>query len=188
MPEIESVLWLGKAKSKPIRLNQLDSSEWIGKEEAGRLLNVSTRQLQRRAQEGFIARRYLPKSETQKTAPVVYSRADIEQLLREGIPAKYHMPGEDEIGIAKAPAPQTSLAARPPAPNGGGELAHLMNYFAAAFPPAPRPWLALAEAAEYSGLPAAYLVAQARSGAIRAVNVGTGAREFWRFNREGLGK
>lgn len=55
-------------------------------------------------------------------------------------------------------------------------------------PAAPKPWLTLAEAVEYSGLPANYLVQQARADTIRAVNVGRGAREFWRFNREGLSK
>lgn len=57
-------------------------------------------------------------------------------------------------------------------------------------PPAPvvKPWLTLSEAVDYSGLPATYLVHEARARKIRAVNVGTGAKEFWRFNREGLTK
>jgi excisionase family DNA binding protein len=50
----------------------------------------------------------------------------------------------------------------------------------------PKPWLTLDEAAEYSGLPRAWLLVQARSGALRAVNVGQGSRERWRFNREAL--
>jgi predicted site-specific integrase-resolvase len=53
---------------------------------------------------------------------------------------------------------------------------------------APKPWLDVKAAADYSGLPASYLVQAAREGKIRAVNVGKGAREFWRFNREGLSK
>lgn len=52
--------------------------------------------------------------------------------------------------------------------------------------PEPKPWLTLPEAAQYSGLPAHWLVAQARLGGIRAVNVGTGSKEFWRFNRAAL--
>lgn len=54
---------------------------------------------------------------------------------------------------------------------------------AAIRPPSPAlvPHMTLTEAAEYSGLPAAYLVAGARAGTIRAVNVGTAKREFWRF-------
>jgi hypothetical protein len=56
-------------------------------------------------------------------------------------------------------------------------------------PAAPmKPWLDLKAAADYSGLPAAYLVQAARDGSIRAVNVGTGAKAFWRFNREALAK
>ena len=50
------------------------------------------------------------------------------------------------------------------------------------------PHLTLAQAVEYSGLPAAFLIAQARAGKVRAVNVGTGAREFWRFEREALAR
>lgn len=50
------------------------------------------------------------------------------------------------------------------------------------------PWLTLPEAVEFSGLPASYLLAQARAGTIRALNVGTGAREFWRFHRASLAK
>jgi hypothetical protein len=69
-----------------------------------------------------------------------------------------------------------------------GLAAHLAR-LAAAFPAAQaKPWLTLDEAAEYSGLPRAWLIAQARAGALRAVNVGQGTKEFWRFNREGLAK
>ena len=49
-----------------------------------------------------------------------------------------------------------------------------------------KPWLGVKDAAEYSGLPAAWLIEQARAGLIRAVNVGSGAREYWRFNRAAL--
>ena len=57
---------------------------------------------------------------------------------------------------------------------------------AAADAPAPKPWLTLAEAVEYSGLPASYLVRRAREGWTAAIDVGTGDKAFWRFNREGL--
>lgn len=62
--------------------------------------------------------------------------------------------------------------------------------FIRAFPPpapGPRYWLKLTEAAEYSGLTEAWLLAQARAGAEYALNVGMGTRANWRFNREMLG-
>ena len=69
------------------------------------------------------------------------------------------------------------------------ETERMLAAIAQAFPPPqPKPWLTLSEAEAYSGLPRAWLIAQARAGALRAVNVGHGAREFWRFNREGLAK
>ena len=37
-------------------------------------------------------------------------------------------------------------------------------------------------------LPAAFLVAEARAGRIRAVNVGKGAKEFWRFAKDALAR
>jgi hypothetical protein len=49
-----------------------------------------------------------------------------------------------------------------------------------------RPWLTLAEASEWSGLPAAWLLAQARAGAPFALNVAHGSKAHWRFNREAL--
>jgi hypothetical protein len=58
--------------------------------------------------------------------------------------------------------------------------------------PAPAPMLTphmtLAQAVEYSGMPASFLVAAARAGTIRAVNVGKGKREFWRFAKEAVPK
>jgi hypothetical protein len=67
----------------------------------------------------------------------------------------------------------------------------LLAALARAFPaPAPvvRPWLTLREADAYSGLPAPYLLAQARAGAPFARNVGQGTRPRWRFNRDALCK
>lgn len=90
------------------------------------------------------------------------------------------------------------------------QIAHALR------PPEPaRPWLTLAEAAEYSGLPASWLLGVARADAalqaemdrmasmnggesvgsvvarhpvrVVAVNVGTAKRAAWRFNREALG-
>ncbi len=53
---------------------------------------------------------------------------------------------------------------------------------------APKPWLTLDEAAEYSGLPKAYLLTLARGGCDLARNVGTEKRASWRFNRDALAR
>jgi hypothetical protein len=64
-----------------------------------------------------------------------------------------------------------------------GLAAHLAK-LAAAFPSPPPTvgqWLTLDEAAERSGLPKSWLLAQARSGADFAMNVGSPKKAVWRF-------
>jgi excisionase family DNA binding protein len=61
--------------------------------------------------------------------------------------------------------------------------------------PTPKPWLTLAEAVEYSGLPAAYLMGQAKASrdgfttyhGIVVINVGSDKQHRWRFQRDSLG-
>ena len=81
------------------------------------------------------------------------------------------------------PVPSTALAYRADSDPFAGLAAHLARLGAAfpSKPPALKPYVTLAEAVEYSGLPAAFLISQAREGSIDAVNVGKGKKEFWRF-------
>lgn len=51
----------------------------------------------------------------------------------------------------------------------------------------PKPWLTLAEASEYSGLPKSFLVARAKGAGDGVLNVGI-KRPSYRFNRDALGK
>lgn len=81
MPEVESASWLGAAKAKSPKISELDSAIFVGKAEAARMLKVHPRQLERRAQQGAIAKHFLPRKAGEKSARVVYSRADIEALL-----------------------------------------------------------------------------------------------------------
>ena len=62
--------------------------------------------------------------------------------------------------------------------------------------PVTKPWLTLAEAVEYSGLPASYLMSQARASqdadvttdrGIVVINVGSDKQHRWRFQRDSLG-
>lgn len=117
----------------------------------------------------------------------IFQRADVEALKVELDTPTYRAPVslvpshlremvEKRAAITKALAPAPDFAA----------LAVAMR--SALRVEEPKPWLPLAEAAEYSGLPASYLLAQARAGKLRAINVGNGSKEFWRFHRGSLAK
>jgi hypothetical protein len=114
--------------------------------------------------------------------------ASIERLsetIREEISTSIEHLGElaerQMLQFAKLGENQVNISA--------GQLEQFGELMARTVPPAiQKPWLTLAEAAEWSGLPAAWLVAQARAGAAFAVNVGRGSKAHWRFNREMLGK
>ena len=82
MNGIDTVSWAGTAKADAPNLSELDSTEWLGKAEAARLLGVHPRQLERRAKQRQIRKRVLPRKATEKAARVVYSRVDIEELKR----------------------------------------------------------------------------------------------------------
>lgn len=49
-------------------------------------------------------------------------------------------------------------------------------------PTLPGPFVSLAEAVTLSGMPASWLIAQAKAGAPWAVNIGQGKKAFWRFS------
>lgn len=75
------------------------------------------------------------------------------------------------------------------APNDAAVIAALFK--AVAMDRKAKPWLTLAEAVEYSGLPKSWLLAQAREGGLlcggqMAINVGTPKQPRWRFSREVL--
>lgn len=171
--------------------------EWLAKPAAAKLLGASLRQLERRERQGYIEKRVTPRGPMERAARVLYSRADII-ALKAGTPNSYA-----RVAPVKEPAPR---AAKPTVVSNdtGAALAvvdHSTEIFAAllgklatVFPTPtpsaepPRPWLTLDEAVEYSGLPRAFLLAEARAGSSPfALNVGTtgrGAR--YRFNRDAL--
>lgn len=153
---------------------------WTQKEDAAKLLGVSIRQLENLAALGRISKMRLPRQVNERSARVLYSIEDID-AIKAGKP---RLP--DPAEAAPAAVPERAIVK-----NGADPFAGLAAHLAAiarAFPPptAERPWLTLAEAAEWSGLPAAWLLAQARAGADFATNVGTGKKARWRFNRASL--
>lgn len=74
---------LNESDKNLFKVDELDSYAWLPTDEAAALLGVKPRQLQNRVQDGVIAKRTLPRAEGDKTARVVYSRADIEALKVE---------------------------------------------------------------------------------------------------------
>lgn len=125
---------------------------------------------------------------------VRFDRADVERLKVE-IDTPIERTVEKPTDLARTntglihPVPSAEEAAQSLAPIAEGFVAALRTSLHG--PPAPAtvvPHMTLAETVKYSGLPAAFLVAAARAGTIRAVNVGKGKREFWRFAKEAPAK
>ena len=116
----------------------------------------------------------------------VFHRAEVERLkrdietplVRQGFATLAARNDETENGVTDSRLIRDApLAAR-----------SLAEMFRAALPqsPAPKPWLDLKGAVEYSGLPASYLLSQARAGKPWAINVGSEKQARWRFNRDAL--
>jgi hypothetical protein len=160
------------------RRSKLPDDEWLDKQQAAKFLGISTRQIENHAQFGRLAKRRLPKKPSERAARVVYDPADLA-ALKAGAPQ-----GETALAVmrsAPAAARPSGIVAIPV------EVLDILRERREP-PPEPKFWLTPDEAVAASGLPREFLVAQARSGAFRAVNVGRGKREFWRFNREALAK
>ena len=168
--------------------------DWLPKEEAAELLGVSIRQLENRTLKGEIRKKTLPRLPNERAARVMYSIEDLK-AINAGSPNHYGEPAASSVPRASdLVAVITGRPNHSGAPAAGDPFAGLAAHLAAlakAFPPPAeaKPWLTLAEAAAYSGLPAAWLVAQAREGGKKwVVNVGQGTKAHWRFNREALAR
>jgi hypothetical protein len=178
----------------------------MSKREVVEYLGKSKRTVETYISSGRLETRYFlgPNGKT-----AIFERADVEKFKRAMEepwmpnikPENLPKPGtkaflgaklaniEDAMTVITGQA-DTSRA-RVPALSSGDPLALMTAALARIVPPpAPvvKPWLTLSEAVDYSGLPARYLVQSAIEGSIRAVNVGTGDKAFWRFNREALAK
>lgn len=181
--------------------------EWLPKADAAKLLGVAVRQLERRQRQGYIEKKSEPRKPMETSAPVFYSRTDI-LALKAGTPNVHAREVEsapladdffdgrglsaEQTGKALKERQSTALALRPAAdadPFAGlaARLAGLSAFAAQYNPQVIKPWLTLDEAVEYSGLPRAFLLAQAKAGNAFATNVGTDTSHRWRFNRDALG-
>jgi hypothetical protein len=158
---------------------------WVSKAEAAQLLAVSPRQIERHEAAGKIRKQIAPKAPGERSGRAIYSRSDL-QAIKAGTPNDYRQPP------APAPAPAAELSTRQPQETApAAELLPLLAQLISSKQPPPaqmRPWLTAAEAAEYSGLPAWWLIAQAEEGhAGTAIDIGirrAGGR--WRFRRSDL--
>jgi hypothetical protein len=178
-------------------LGKVTDIAWVTKAEAMKMLGVSSRQLERRVRQGYIEKRIEPRRPTETSARSVHSKADIV-ALKAGNPNIHarlvvaEKPGEP-AKAQPSDADSTALAvrdARDPFAGLAAQLAGLAT-FAAQYPApaAPRPWLTLAEAVEYSGLTRPWLLDRAKAGGIAIRDMGKHSRGGrWRFNREELAR
>ena len=175
-----------RQQKKKAAQNTIDSDrDWMTKTEAATLLGVSVRQLEKRETQGFIRKMTLPRAKHERTAPVRYSRADIEAFKAgdrsrgdetEAEPLRTKNGHETANGAGKA------VARVAPAGDALALLAAALARIAPAAPATmPGPFVGLGDAVELSGMPASWLLAQARAGVPWAVNIGTGKKAFWRF-------
>lgn len=155
-------------------------------------LGVSTRTLER-----WIGESRIGTAEVRRKGlkpGVVVNPADILRVLEEqSVPSvrpSAVRPPEAMLNEGRAPVVSPGGFYGFPS---GDELPRLLTQLVCAIaarpaPAPPKPWLSLDEAAGYSGLPRAWLLAQARNGSWLALNVGSAKRASWRFSRGGLRK
>jgi len=114
---------------------------------------------------------------------VRFARADVERMKRDNeTPVVRPVPnGGESTALAR-----TNVVHRADDPF---DLAYIFQRAAEYAKPAPRLWLTLDEAADYSGHTRAWLLSEARSGNpfARDESMG-GTNSIWRFSREGLAK
>jgi excisionase family DNA binding protein len=161
-----------------------DFSTWMTKQQAAEILAVSTKQIERWAND---KRLQCGKWKRPEGGPaiVVYHPADIERIAQD------RNPGVEPFVLPAA-------AASPKPTNGAHALAvrqpsgeQFIEALAAAVSsmsqtsktPSARLWLTLEEAADYSGLPAAAIVHFIESKALKALNVGRRRGGQWRIRR-----
>ncbi len=166
------------AQAKP------EQNEWVTREEAASILGVNERQVQKRAEQGYLERSFLPRRPNERQARVRYARRDLEAILA-GTPNQHGIP------VAPSTEPEPF-----PGPTGDGstDLARIRKHLGVpdvmpnvwAWPPParePRAWLTLEEAAEWSGLPAPIIAELLRTSQVDSIGRGP---KTWRIRRASL--
>src|SRR5215203_7388969 len=152
---------------------------WVSAKDAAKLLGRSERSVLRRYEQGYIRRDAGRREPGASIATPLYSVDDIEALLA-GTP-NYYPPDGSSAAPMRITAASTVYALPAPAATtaeetGDGDAA--LDHS--------RPWLTLAQAAEYSGLPASYLAWAAGREVFEALDVGIRPGGRWRFHRDSL--
>ena len=143
------------------------SPEYISKQIAAQMLGLSVRRVLELSQTGAIKRRQVTDPVTKRAQTVLLAR-DVAKAVAAIDGQKrlvaYRGDGAGEVAVDRAPQPL--LPAPAPAPI--------------------RPWLTVEEAAEYSGLPASFLLGMVDAGRLPALDVGVRAGGRYRIARRAV--
>lgn len=144
-----------------------DTSAWLTKSEAAAALNIGEKTIERYAAKGKIQQSW---RRVEGRRPIaVYNPADIEALKAEHFQAEFVMP-EEKNGLAVQTQRQQ--------PGNGKPSMDMERFFGAMAAAVQIParkeklFLTLEEAAEFSGLPQAYLTRAIKSGELPAIKSG----------------
>lgn len=170
---------------------------WITGDEAAGILKVKRRQIQKRAEQGFIEKKYLPKRPNERQGRVLYARADVDALLAG---APNHM--EEAVAIAQFPEGPSGdgtkdlarIRAATPVRAAHRIIEDMLGEHAAlarlVHPPpdawqryATKAFLTLDEAIEYFGLPRPEMERLLREGLVYSFGRGP---KTWRIQRAAL--
>ena len=142
--------------------------EYVSKDVAAKMLGLGIRRIMDISSKGERLPRYRREDPATRRETVMFLAADVEKLKAEWTPKP----------AAAVPVPVRSEAAA---------VGQHFRQASVSLPiPVARPWLTLAEAQEYSGLPAAILLKLIESGKLRALDVGVRPGGRYRVRRAGL--
>jgi excisionase family DNA binding protein len=165
-PEVAEALRNGSARV---------AHRWLTKLEAMAMLGVSERTIETWIGEQRLGSR--PEPRPGKRPLTMVDGDDVERIRAE----------RNKGAIIRTPPASTEIDPVPPAP-GDQVLALALRMIGPALErERPKEWLTVEEAAEYSGLPEAFLLRAARRGRVIALDVGKGRRD-WRILREDLSR
>lgn len=135
------------------------SKEYLDKPQAAKRLGISPRRLLELAASGRIKRHYLKNTRSQRKI-VTFKTDDVERLARERdeqalLPPSYEPHSTSQLSLKVNKHKGTV--------HGGSDLASLATLISTKLLPAapagpPREWLTVEEAANYTGLPASFLL------------------------------
>lgn len=165
-------------------MSRPEPGEWLMKEDAAKFMKSTVRTIERLARTGRVQRRLLPRAANERQARVVFLRSDLEAVLNGGRSEPVPLPSagltvqqRDQLARAFAVRNGSLL----PAAETHTTEAEARGRVAVAH--SSRAWLTLSEAAEYSGLEAAFIAQRLRKSELE--HIGQGPKS-WRILRSSL--